>query len=69
MGLWRDHGDRGKAYREVWSQGTEETGEEKGNPRRYREKKPVEKGKRPPPINQMEFLTRGLLVHPDIQKR
>ena len=46
-----------------------ETGEEKGNPRRYREKKPVEKGKRPPPINQMEFLTRGLLVHPDIQKR
>ena len=57
MGLWKYHGDRGKAYRKIWSQGTVKRREKESHSGRECQTESVEKGKRCQETDQVEFLS------------
>ena len=68
MGLWEYHGDRGKAYRKVWSQGTGKRREKESHPGRDCQTESVETREGCKKTDQVELLFGRLLDDSHIQE-
>lgn len=68
MGLWEYHGDRGKAYRKVWSQGTGKRREKESHPGRDCQTESVETREECKKTDQVELLFGRLLDDSHIQE-